>query len=243
MDALILPAVAVFLSAALSFIALKTRCLTKDGSVASFLTGSFTGVLGSLGAFALLTLFTLAGFVATKSGMARKEKYGVVEGAAGERTWKNVAGVGLPPCLVVALNAAFPMDPTLFAVTFISTITVAGADTIASEIGVRDDKAYLITNMKRVSPGTNGGVSVLGTTVSTIASLAIAVVGWLVMGQNIGWIVLVPFLSGVVGNLLDSVFGALLEDRGLMTKYGNNFSTAVIGAAFGAGACFATGCA
>ena len=53
----------------------------------------------------------------------------------------------------------------------------------------------------------------------------------------------VPFLSGVAGNLLDSVFGALLEDRGLMTKYGNNFSTAVIGAAFGAGACFATGCA
>ena len=186
MDALSMSAIAVSLSAILSCMALKTRCLTEDGAVASFLTGSFTGVFGSLGAFALLTLFTLAGFAATKSGMAKKERRGVVEGTAGERTWKNVAGVGLPPCLVVALNAAFPMDPVLFAVAFTSTIAVAGADTIASEIGVRDDRAYLITSLKRVPPGTNGGVSVLGTTVSTIASLVIAVAGWLVMGQSLG---------------------------------------------------------
>ncbi len=241
MDALLLAAVAVALSAVLSFIALKTRCLTKDGAAASFLTGSFTGVFGSLGAFVLLTLFTVAGFAATKSGMERKKQSGLVEGVKGERTWKNVAGVGLPPCLVVALNLLFPMDPTLFNVMFISTIAVAGADTIASEIGVHDDKAYLITSFKRVPPGTNGGVSVLGTAVSTVASLAIAVVGWLIMEQTFDWLLLVPFVAGVLGNILDSVFGTLLEDRGYMSKYTNNFSTAVLGAVFGAGVCIAAG--
>ena len=138
MDAL-LAVVAVAMSAILSLAAAKTSCLTKDGAVASFLTGSFTGALGSLEAFVLLTLFTLAGFAATRSGMSKKRKAGLVEGTRGERTWKNVAGVGLPPCLIVALNLVFPLDPVLFDVMFISSIAVAGADTIASEIGVRDD--------------------------------------------------------------------------------------------------------
>jgi len=241
MDALLLAAVAILLSAILSLIAFKTGCLTKDGAVASFLTGAFTGALSSLNAFILLAIFTSAGFAATKSGMSKKKKAGLQEGAKGERTWKNVAGVGLPPCLIVALNLVFPMDPVLFDVMFISTLAVAGADTIASEIGVRDDKAYLITSLKRVPPGTNGGVSVLGTTVSTIASLGIAILGWIIMEPGFSWMFLVPFVAGVVGNLMDSVFGALIEDKGYMSKYANNFSTAMIGAIFGAGVCIATG--
>ncbi len=241
MDALLLAAVAVLLSAILSLIAFKTECLTKDGAAASFLTGAFTGALSSLNAFILLTIFTSVGFAATKSGLSKKKKAGLQEGTKGERTWKNVAGVGLPPCLIVALNLILPMDPILFDVMFISTLAVAGADTIASEIGVRDDKAYLITTLKRVPPGTNGGISVLGTTVSTIASLAIAVLGWVIMGNGIDWLLLIPFAAGVVGNLMDSVFGALIEDRGYMSKYANNFSTAMIGAIFGAGVCIAAG--
>ena len=241
MDALCLAAIAVALSALLSLVAYKTGCLTKDGAVASFLTGSFTGAFSSLNAFVLLTIFTVVGFAATKSGLSKKKKAGLQEGTKGERTWKNVAGVGLPPCLIVALNLIFPMDPLLFNVAFISTLAVAGADTVASEIGVRDAKAYLITTFKRVPPGTNGGVSVLGTAISTVASLVIAVLGWSIMEHSIDWLLLIPFAAGVVGNILDSVFGTLLEDRGYISKYTNNASTALLGAAFGAGVCLAAG--
>ncbi|MBR6038149.1 MAG: DUF92 domain-containing protein [Candidatus Methanomethylophilaceae archaeon] len=235
MDALTTAMLAAALSALMSYIAYKTGCLTRDGAAASFLVGAFTGIAGSVSAFVLLTIFTVSGFVATRIGFAKKKKAGLQEGNDGERNWKNVAGVGIPPCIIVALNALFPMEPLLFDVMFISTMTVAGADTIASEIGVKDPKAYLITTFKRVPPGTNGGVSLIGTAVSTIAALGIAIIGWLVMTGAADPLLLIPFVAGVVGNLLDSLFGTLLEDRGYISKYFNNGLTAVLGAVFGAG--------
>ena len=224
---------AVLLSATLSVLAYMLRCLTKGGAVASFLVGAIVGVFSSINAFFLLTVFTIAGFIATIKDFDKKEAEGLQEGKKGERTWKNVLGVGLPPCLVVALDCLNLIDQTAFAVMFVSTITVAGADTIASEIGVRDKNVYMITTLKRTEPGINGGVSKLGTSVSTVAALLIAVLGWYVLTESLSPLLLIPFAMGVLGNILDSVFGALFENKGLMSKYTNNCSTAIIGAVLG----------
>ena len=237
MDAMELAAVAAVVSALLSLAAYKMKALTADGAAASFAIGSAVGIFGSLNAFALLTVFTFAGFAATASKLSEKKKAGLQEGRNGERTWKNVLGVGLPPCIVVFVNFLYPLEPAVFYTAFISTMAVAGADTIASEIGIRDRNVYLITNFRKVPPGTNGGVSVFGTLVSSAASLAIALLGWLIMTFHLSFMALIPFAAGVVGNLLDSVFGVLLEDRGIISKYTNNCSTALIGAAVGAGIC------
>ncbi len=228
-----LVAVAIVLSAVLSAEAYKLQCLTKGGAVASFAVGAFVGVFSSINAFFLLTIFTIAGFVATMKDFDKKTEEGVQEGKKGERTWKNVLGVGLPPCIAVALEATGILDPVTFAIMFTSTITVAGADTIASEIGIRDKKVYLITNFSRVEPGINGGVSVTGTVVSTVAALLIAVMGWFVLTESLDWLFLIPFAMGVLGNILDSVFGAVFENKGRMSKYTNNCSTAIIGAVIG----------
>ena len=233
MEPTYLVAAAVLLSAALSVLAYMLRCLTKDGAVASFLVGACVGVFSSINAFFLLTVFTIAGFMATIRDFDRKKAQGLQEGQLGERTWKNVLGVGLPPCLVVLLEYAGFLDQTAFAVMFISSITVAGADTIASEIGVRDRKVYLITTFERVEPGVNGGVSVLGTAVSTVAALLIAVLGWFVITETLDVLLLIPFAMGVLGNILDSVFGEVFENRGRMSKYTNNCSTALIASVVG----------
>lgn len=232
-----LTVVAVLLSAALSIEAYKLRCLTRDGAVASFAVGAFVGVFASINAFFLLTVFTIAGFFATMKDFDSKAEKGLQEGKKGERTWRNVMGVGLPPCLVIALDATGLLDPTQFAVMFVSTITVAGADTIASELGVRDKRVYMITTFERVEPGVNGGVSRLGTAVSTVAALMIAVLGWFVLTEALDWMILVPFAMGVLGNILDSVFGAVFENRGRMSKYTNNASTAIISSFVGLGIC------
>lgn len=232
MDPHFLIVMAVVLSAALSVEAYKLQCLTRGGAVASFAVGAFVGVFGSINAFFILTVFTVAGFVATLKDFNKKKDEGLQEGKSGERTWKNVLGVGLPPCLAVALWSVGLLDYTEFALVFISTITVAGADTIASEIGVRDKKVYMITNFERVEAGVNGGVSVLGTAVSTIAALVIALMGWFVVMESVDILFLIPFVAGVLGNIMDSVFGAVLENKGYISKYTNNCSTALIGAAF-----------
>lgn len=228
-----LTAAAIILSAALSIEAYKLQCLTRSGAVASFAVGAFVGVFASINAFFILTIFTIAGFVATLKDFDKKAEKGLQEGKSGERTWKNVLGVGLPPCIAVALECAGVLDPTAFAIMFVSTLTVAGADTIASEIGVRDKKVYMITDFRRVEPGINGGVSVLGTTISTIAALLISILGWFVITESLDWLLIVPFAMGVFGNILDSVFGAVLENPGYISKYTNNCTTALIGAFLG----------
>lgn len=234
MEDLFLVSIAVILSALFSFGAHRLGMLTADGAAASFLVGSFVGVFGSMSAFILMTIFTVSGFAATAKGLKDKEARGLQEGKHGERTWRNIAGVGIAPCAVVLLNILVDLDPSMFEVMFISTMTVAGADTIASEIGVRDPKVYLITTFERVEPGTNGGISLFGTAVSSMASLGIAVLGWVIMTQGLDPLLLIPFVAGVFGNLMDSVFGVLLEDRGYISKYSNNCSTAILGALFGA---------
>ena len=238
MDPYLLKIATVILSAVLSYEAYKLQCLTRDGAAASFAVGACVGIFASVNAFFLLTAFTILGFMATLKDFNKKKAAGVQEGESGERNWKNVMGVGLPPVLAVIVNFIYPIDPTLFAIIFISTITVAGADTIASEVGVSDPKVYMITTFKPTVPGTNGGVSKKGTIVSTFASLGIALVGWFVMTESMDWMVLVPFVAGVVGNLMDSVVGATLENPGHISKYGNNCLTSMIGAAFGAAVFF-----
>ena len=234
MDGIVAVALAVVLIAALSVEFYYLRCITLDGALAAFAVGAVVAVFGSINSFFLLTVFTVAGFAATLYQIKRKKSQGTQEGEDGERTWKNVAGVGLPPCLIVLLNWAVDMDQTLFTIMFVSTIAVAGADTIASEIGVRDSRAYMITTFRPVEPGVNGGVSRLGTAASTVASLLISVVGWLAMTGGLEIYLLIPFVAGVAGNILDSLFGTLLEDRGYMSKYTNNASTALLGAVIGA---------
>ncbi len=235
MDDVYLTAAAVVISAILSYEAYKLNSLTPDGAVASFAVGATVSILGSINAFFILTVFTVAGFGATMIGLGDKERAGLQEGRRGERTWKNVLGVGVAPVVAVVVGYSGLIDGDGFAVLFVATLAVAGADTIASEIGVRDRKTYMITTFKECEAGVNGGVSVLGTSVSTVAALLIAVLGWFVITETFSWLALIPFAMGVLGNVLDSVFGAVFENKGRMSKYVNNCSTELIASFVGLG--------
>lgn len=223
----------IVIVAVLSLTSYKAHCLDSKGTIASFILGSATGILGSIEAFILLMIFTVSGFAATMKGLKKKMEKGLQEGQRGERGWKNVIGVGAPALAIIIIDLFLNMDQMLFSVMYISTLAVAGADTIASEIGTKDPKVYMITNFKRVEPGVNGGVSVLGTTTSTVASLIIATLGWVIMQGTLDALLLIPFAMGVLGNLLDSVFGAVLENPGYISKYANNASTGFIAAIIG----------
>jgi len=226
------------LSVALSVIAYKLRMLTYTGALASLLVGYIVGVFGSIEWLILLIVFTFAGLTATKLDISEKSKYGLQEGNYGERSHLNVLGVGLPACIFAFLygmlhNHLSGQYDLALTVAFITTLTAAAADTVASEIGVRDGKVWLITTFERVKRGTNGGVSVLGTGSSVVAAAFTGIIGWLLIFKGIDAYVLVPIAMGILGTLVDSVLGATLENRGKMSKYMNNCVSAMIGAVLG----------
>ncbi|MDR1954503.1 MAG: DUF92 domain-containing protein [Candidatus Methanoplasma sp.] len=233
------------LSAALAFAAYQFRMLTLSGAIASFFVGYIVGIFGTIEWLILLVAFTFAGLIATKMDMNDKAECGLQEGNFGERSHKNVLGVGIPACIfailygtsdtiLTPLLGALPIQYNFaLTVAFITTLTVAAADTVASEIGIRDKRVWLITTFERVKRGTNGGVSVLGTASSAAAAVFTGVVGWLLIFKGLDILVVVPIVFGIMGNLLDSVLGATLERKGKITKYANNCLSALSGAVLG----------
>ncbi len=229
---------------ALSSLAYYKQVLTKGGTAAAFFVGLVIGIAGDVTWLLLLLFFLLSSFAATKYRFALKEAMGVQEGKKGERGATNVLANGLAPMAVAVISAlGLPFLPVTWAgLVFLSALAVAGADTLASEIGVLSDRARLITTFKRVKPGTNGGVSVLGQVCALGASFYTALIGWFALFYISGrfglavtlptqsWLLFIPATVGFLGCQIDSLLGATLEDRGLIHKKGVNFVATSAGA-------------
>ena len=143
--------------------------------------------------------------------------------------------MALPCCLFAVINIATGDSHYYYMmIGYISTIAVAAADTAASELGVKDERVFLITTFKRVEPGTDGGISPLGTLVSLMASAVVTLIGWAVINLSLNDpFVVIPIAAGFIGCMLDSYVGATFETWGYINKYGNNCLTGIAGAAIG----------
>src|SRR5437016_13823704 len=97
---------------------------------------------------------------------------GVQEGIRGERRSTNVLANGVALMAVAVLSLIQPpgFPRLLSGVVFLSALSVAGSDTLASEIGVLSRHTYLITNGKPVAAGTDACVSRVGTLARVVAA-------------------------------------------------------------------------
>jgi len=230
-------AIVLVLCTTLSIISYKLRLLTLSGSVASFVMGVVIGTFGSINWLLLLIAFALVGFVVTRVKLESKMERGLQEGRKGERTWKNVVANGLLPAIVAVVAWALGVSDTVDAgVVYLTAISVAASDTIASELGVLSDKAKLITTMKDVPAGTDGGVSVMGTIWAFLGAMFASFLGWAVIfpGMWPDWRLAIPIVVGFLGCNIDSLIGATLERKGKISKLGTNIASMAAGTALAA---------
>jgi uncharacterized protein (TIGR00297 family) len=225
--------IVLLLCAVLSIISYRLRLLTLSGSIASFVMGVIIGLFGSINWLILLIAFALLGFLVTRFKLELKVDRGVQEGKKGERTYKNVLANGLVPALVaVGAFALGEQDSMTASIVYLTAISVAASDTIASELGVLSNKTRLITTMKPVLPGTDGGVSAYGTFWALMGAVFASMLGWLILfpGEAVSKEILVPIIFGFVGCNVDSLIGATLERRGIVSKLGTNIISMAVGA-------------
>ncbi|MDC3267905.1 DUF92 domain-containing protein, partial [bacterium] len=114
---------------------------------------------------------------------------------------------------------------------FGAAVAVAASDTFASEIGCLDDNVRMITTLKPCEAGLNGGFSPSGQKAAFVGSSMIAVLtfaAWMV-ANNGGDSIQIGFTKtvfvaviGWLGCQMDSVLGAVFENRGYLTKGGVN---------------------
>lgn len=236
--------ITTLLCTALASLAYVREVLTWDGSVAAFAVGFLIGIFGDILWLFLLLLFLLTSFFATRYRFARKEALGAQEGLRGERRYSNVLANGLAPTAIAIFSfvALPPLSKEVFGLLYVSAIAVAASDTLASELGVLSPRTYLITTLKRVRTGTNGGVSWLGQGAALLAALYTALMAWFflsvlpgVLGQPATFpagplLLLIPIAVGFVGCQVDSVVGATLEMRGWVSKKTTNLIATSLGA-------------
>ena len=214
-------AIGLAASGALGGVAYRARSIDRGGFAAGVGVGTAVYLgLGWRGFLCLATFFVL-GTVATRVGKATKQAHGT-------RTVRHVLANGLVPASAALAAAAVPTYGPELTAAFAGSLAAATADTLSSEIGrVYGGTPYLLTTLRRVPAGENGGVTVVGSLAGLAGAAVLATVAVLLtLCGSLPAIV----VAGVAGNLTDSVFGATLERRGLMSNAGVNLACGVAGA-------------
>ncbi|KAL7555237.1 hypothetical protein ACHAWF_019038 [Thalassiosira exigua] len=161
----------------------KRRSLTSSGAAAAWVVGFLSISCGPRGF--LLLLFYAAGTKATKF---KKDVKARLDRSAAESSCRGPNQVLACSLLGVALQLAHvyyhgkerPIDfseypqASSLACAVVAHHATSLADTMASELGMLSkSRPVLITSGKKVPPGTNGGVTGLGTALSALGGFVI----------------------------------------------------------------------
>nr|KJR71305.1 MAG: hypothetical protein TU36_08685 [Vulcanisaeta sp. AZ3] len=225
---------ALIVSLLLTYAALRFRVITKDAIMPSALVG-FMILMGGPSLIIPFATFLGSSSILTKIGVEKKEELGTAEDIKG-RNWKQVLAVGLvPSALAFSAGVAYLANNIsifqLLAAASATSIAYSNADTWASELGVLSkSKPRLITRpWAKVDPGVSGGITPLGEISSLLGSSTIALVylGTQYLLKYLGILnaidprtPVVILVLGYLGEVLDSILGALLQPKYICPRCG-----------------------
>ena len=221
------------LSAAIAWLAYRRNSLSRSGVAGAVITGTLIfGFGGWTWGLVLIAFFVSSTLL---SHWRSSDKAGLAEKfAKGERRdlGQTLANGGFGALLAVAAFLLVDLpgevrlgNPTyaFLALAYFGAMATVNADTWATELGVLASHApRLITNGRRVTVGTSGGITTAGTLAALagaafigicaflfIQAAAVATTGNLLLSDLplIG----VAAVAGLAGSLVDSVLGATVQ--------------------------------
>jgi uncharacterized protein (TIGR00297 family) len=172
-------------------------------------------------------------FAATRVGRTKKERLGTAERRMGRSASQVAANLGL-----AALVASGPVQSWLldcrwirhnfsaqapFFALALAALAEAAADTVSSEIGqVLGGRPRMITTLRAVDPGKDGGVSLAGSLAGVVAAGVVACAGTWALRADLT-LFAVSSAGAVFGLFFDSLLGATLEEWGWLNNDAVNF--------------------
>ncbi len=193
----------------------------------------------------LLFIFT---FLASRAGKARKASLAVAEGKRGRNAAQVLANLGAAGLTIVAsffnlfdfaarggASGLFSFSNFAGPLLMLAALCEATADTVSSEIGTAfGGRPILLTRFRRVDPGTDGAVSLMGTATGIIAAALVAAVGIWSLRLSVRDAA-IAFAGGIAGLFFDSLLGATVERKGWLGNDLVNFSSTVFAVLVGLG--------
>jgi len=217
---------AVIVAFAFAYFAYRSKTADLSGLFSIALVGIILLVFANPRWLMVMIVFFMLGSLATKYKFEYKKRIGVEQGQSGARGYKNVFANGIAATAAAVLYAVF-LHP-VFIVMYVGCVATAAADTLASEIGVTGGIPRLITTLKEVPIGTNGGVTLVGETVALAGGFVVSLAAYL-LGVITFPMLAICTLVGFIGTNIDSLVGATLENRGFLGNAGTNLMATISG--------------
>jgi uncharacterized protein (TIGR00297 family) len=220
--------VAAGVTVAFALVARALRGVNLSGALAGGLACFvlFAGV-GPVAFLTLAALFAMT-WVSTRLGYRRKLALGVAERRDGRNAWQVLANLIVAACGAIVFAGT---GNRAWLIAVLAAFSEAATDTVASEIGqYRGANPRFITSWQVVAPGTDGGITIVGSVAGLAAGVVITAIG--VAGGMIhfhdAWI---PVVTGFAGMLIDSLIGATFQRRGWISNQTVNFVSTLAAAA------------
>ena len=216
---------------------IKLKVIRKSASITSIITGLLVSLSGLISVTIFLVFLTYCSIV-TRIGVNRKRELNLDYDILG-RNSKQVIAVGFPPAILSLLATItyvlhLPSLCRVLLTLYLTSLATSCADTFASEIGVLSkSKPRLITNLRYVvDVGTSGGITMLGELSSILGATLIAISSYLVVKYlnllpspwiylkevNLLKLTLIVLVCGYLGEVFDSIYGALLQPKYYCSK-------------------------
>jgi uncharacterized protein (TIGR00297 family) len=234
------------LSAALGILTLALRAATPFAAVTgAVITAQLMYATAGAPFYAWRTYMipvlavSLLAFFATRVGRAKKEQLGTAEPRHGRSAAQVAANLGAAALLSTNLFESWvvnsrwlPHANGVLLIACLAPIAEAAADTVSSEIGqVFGCRPRMITTMRSVHPGTDGGITFTGSLAGIAAAAIVAALGSFAIHGDLRFL-LIATAGAIFGLFFDSLLGATFERKGWLNNDAVNFLSTVSAAAF-----------
>jgi uncharacterized protein (TIGR00297 family) len=207
----------LILSGAIGLLAYRRKSLSRSGIGGAMIAGTTTFGAGGWAWASNLIFFFISSSLLSHWKEKEKERTAADKFSKGsQRDLGQVAangGVATLLALGYGLSQKEAVRKTLEA-GYVGALATATADTWATEVGVLSpQKPRLITTGKTTTPGTSGGITLIGTGASAAGGLALGSFFWLLKRRQKEYrlMPLVALVSGLAGSLFDSLLGATAQ--------------------------------
>lgn len=200
-------------SAIISILAYRFKFLTSDGAAAAFLLGAIIFGTGGIGFALPLLFFFLSSSLLSRYKSKTKSKYKDIFEKTEARDKNQVLANGVIAGMLAFIYFLFPAPSVYYA--YLACLATVNADTWGTEIGILSKvEPISLKTFRKVSPGSSGGISLMGTVSSFSGSFLLVLIGFL------PGISPVPFnlelfsiivIAGFSGSFIDSLLGAFLQ--------------------------------
>jgi uncharacterized protein (TIGR00297 family) len=224
---------ALVFSMILGYLAYKTKIADLSALFSATILGVLIIVFSELFWFVLLLTFFILGGAFTKYKYRYKESIGLAQSKGGVRSYENVFSNSTAALVLAICYGIYPQYADLIIFAYLGTVATATGDTLASEVGTTaHSQPIMITTLKPTNAGVDGAVTILGEIAALLGSMVIGLLP-VIFGrvEDAGMAIAITTAGGFLGTNIDSILGATLQKRGMLSNSGVNFVATFAGAA------------